>query len=80
MNKKTRQMAGFFSINEMARMLGVDRQRIKYALSQDYLPRPSHKIGARRYYSKAVVEEVVRPYFAERKSHQRQPDIFEESK
>ena len=55
-----RRRAGYFSISDLANMLGVNYGSFKYHVAKDHIPKPSAMWGRsrRRYYTLADVAEL----------------------
>ena len=52
-----------YSLNEVARIVGVRAHRISYAISSGFLPEPAERITNRRMFTEADVQ-AAKLYFA----------------
>ena len=59
--------AGFITIGEVARQVGIDRWRLAYLIERGKLPPPSGEVPGRRLFSRADVEKIKQALEAMRK-------------
>ncbi len=58
--EQLRRLAGFYTIEEMAAIVGIESRQFRYHLECGFILRPSVRIGtkARRYYRRQDVERI----------------------
>lgn len=56
----TNERQGLFTINEVARIIGINNQTIHYHLKRGRLPRPTYRLGLRRFFREEEVKVIAR--------------------
>jgi excisionase family DNA binding protein len=54
-----RQRLGFFNVNEACKLLNLKYQTIRQNIRRGDIPRPSHLIGRRYYYSASEIDKMA---------------------
>lgn len=62
-----RNRRGYYSVSDVAELLGEHHTRVFYHIERGYIPRPQHRDGksTRRYYSTAEVEAIKEYWLGE---------------
>jgi predicted DNA-binding transcriptional regulator AlpA len=53
------QRLGLYSQAEVARLVGIDRATLHYQLKRNRVPKPTHRLGSRLFYTEAEVRHIV---------------------
>lgn len=53
-----RQRRGLFTVSDVARLLNVSKQALRYHVLNGFIPKPSFGQGRRKYYVQAEVESI----------------------
>lgn len=57
-----RQRLGFFNVHEVAKLLNIQYQTLRANIRRGDVPRPSHLIGRRFYYTASEVENLAETF------------------
>ena len=67
-----RQHLGFYNVHEAAKILNLQYQTLRQNIRRGAIPRPSHLIGRRYYYSVCEVEKLAEFFTAPKQYKQYQ--------